>query len=462
MELRGLAALVTVVALSACGSNEPTAASDPTSGTNDPAITPDSPGEWSAPEPLGSVGLQILSAPAVAAAADRVVVVWARAITDGAEVWSRSWTPADGWSAPMRIGTAQRALSASTLRLELDASGSGFAAWVETAENEERLVVCRYSGARWARTEILERQAFRFHFLSSLDLHVEPGGNAIVARSTDDGMRAFAFTSGRWSPPIVAVTRDETRRCGSVAVALHGRIAVVTWALTIFERILPPDPPPAVVTARRIDLGSGVAEEATITREPSAATAGAWVDASGRAHVLSNWSRFARSMRYEPGGAWQEPDALPDMVRDAVGRADGSLTAVFAATGANAIESLAVRRWTPEEGWSPTEPLPAPSSVGIHADLRLAGATPAAFVLMSTWSDTPRLARREPTRWLGEDVPGPSKTMRPSCASEASPCLSDPSRLAVTPDGAAWVVWQQRDAPNEHSIWAQRRLPGTP
>jgi hypothetical protein len=417
---------------------------------------------WTRPERLGDVGGDLTGSPMVlATAAGRIVLVWIASVGGTMTLQARDGGASTGWSPAVQLHSGEPANVIGPVRLGLDTSGNGFAAWLEILPSERRLVISRFTaGQGWSTPRVMERRADEDVF-DGLALAVDPSGDAILAWSTQNVSRAYVY-AGRWSEPIPIAAREGDRRLGSTVAAVNGRVAVVAWTRNEFSVDAPTDPGEA--RAVRIDLSTGLAEEATVTRSHSAHAAAAHVDPAGRAVVLEDALTIARWMRYEPGAGWLAPEPFGEGdIRALAGGEGAGMLALVDRTDNDGRHRLYARDLVTGSGWTEGAQVLEFSAAAPWGpvDAEVASATGDAYVLSQQAADVAWLAHRAAGAWTAERVPGPTTTLAASCRFPQGVlgCLWI-TRLAVDPGGSAWVAWQQQD-PFGTSIWIQRKLPRT-
>lgn len=407
---------------------------------------------WTEPQQLTE---SVIAGGELAATGSTVVAFWLQAEGGRTTIYARRHTDLGGWSSPLTLSGLPSIFDIRNHRFGLDRAGNAVAAWLEYDDTESRLLVSRLpAGAGWDAPRVVDREPFATGGAADgLDLEVEPGGDALVAWASRAHVRAFHWSGGRWSPPVVSAGGALSF---AVTVGLHGRSGLVCWG----ERA----GPQKRAVARSLDFARSESEEATLFFGREGGGLSAVVAPDGGAAMILNGPTGARVVRYEPGRGWQPTVALGAQdVRDLQADARGGLVALASEPDAGGLESLSLSYWTHDIGWLPPEAV----LTGATPDPRLSGApgwTNAALQIDPVTRTPYVMGRKEPNEiwlarssgrgWLAERMPGHAP------GSESSRCIGRSCyllpRLAAD-SRSAWILWWE---PSDlgWSIWVQRRL----
>ena len=284
-----------------------------------------------------------------------VVVVW-RDYAGSAAVWSNRWTPGEGWGTSERLQTED----GPTIRprVAMNANGQAVAAW----EQSDCMSSYDIWSRRWTPNEgwgAAERIETADGAALFPEIAIDSSGNAVAVWTQADGAGMHPAWSNRWTQDVGWGTPERIQSSDSwasdaqVAVDLDGN-AVATWRERNSENIY------------ELWLNRWTPDEGWGTPERSDATESVGkyqmaLDPSG--HALAVWStgygqgfdRGLWSARWT--GAWEPAEQLVDdrRTRDPKLAFDASGDAVAtwmywsgADTGGARIWS---GRWTPDEGW---------------------------------------------------------------------------------------------------------------
>jgi len=300
-----------------------------------PAVAAPRAGGWSQAVEVARVDADVFDLEVVARRGVQVAG-WIRSRGERSHVVVAVKPRGGGWGTPARVPGTR---GASEVELGQDGRGHTVAAW--TRGRAVKSAELRAGGAGWTRPLVLHRTraGARGVFPGYLDLAVNRRGRAVLAWETVDDDRDSV--SAR--PRVQATVR---RRSGG-------------WAQT------------KTLSTRR---GDAVRPEVALDDRGRATVV--WSQGVGARSQVLTTSRAAR-------GPWDEVRALSRRSRTGIPRVaflpGGRLAVVwdFAPAGAAGI---AVRRWSRGSGWSATEVLRGPRSVGwLDAGIDRAGRVTAAW-----------------------------------------------------------------------------------
>ncbi len=423
--------------------------------------TPSSP--WSAAVPLadvtdrsgGRAGRADLSCLAVSEGG-RAVVLWTQRGLDADELWARP-IEEDGTSgAAERVQGPDRLARVADVLCGIDATGRGYASWIEYSGDESRLVVRRFQGRAWDPAAVLiDRRPLSSSISSRIrhDLAVDAGGRALVAWIAEDGLRSAVAVDGTWADAGIVEDRPFPDSAIQLAIQIRGPHAVAAYVRNSADSIGVPILEPF---ARFLGpTGWGAAQALGGNRNLRALRLLApTLDERGRSTVITSRTTsgptYPCSNRFD-GAAWSPVSCLPSVTLGTTDPAEDSSGEVFVANhGADALQAV---RWPPGASEAVVETVSAlvpamPSGAALSAD----GTSHAVWLADSRpWLG--RAPRGGP--WTVEVVPAASQS-RPPCPGGG---LSGTTELRLGADarGRDLVTWIEGDC-GTATLWMQQRM----
>ena len=311
---------------------------------------------WCTGESIGVAATTGTAQANLAADADGNVVVVTREYSGSSDVWTNRWTPEEGWGTSEPLQT----VDGPTIRprVAMNASGTAVAVWDQSDCTRSYDIWSR----RWTPNEgwgAAERIEAEDGFAQLPEVAIDASGNAIAVWTQANGVGVHSTWSNRWTQGLGWGTPERIQSSDSWAsdaqleVDLDGN-AVATWRErneNIYELWL-----------NRWTHGEGWG---TPERSDATQSVGKYqmaLDPSG--HALAVWStgygqgfdRGLWSARWT--GAWEPAEQLVDdrRTRDPKLAFDASGNAVAAWMYWSGADFGGARiwsgRWTPDEGWA--------------------------------------------------------------------------------------------------------------
>lgn len=256
---------------------------------------------------------------AVNAAGDAVAVWWQLdPVMTGsvAHVWSTSFTPGGGWTAPQRI--VSKVDTASTkVQVAIDAAGNALAVWMQpdVVGTGARLDIwaTRYvAGGGWEAPQLIETD--NAGNATDPQLAMEPNGNAFAVWQASDGIRtniwANRFVKGTGWGTAALIEASDVGPAFAPRVAADGAgNAIAVWVQYL-------GPTVQSIVANRFTAGVwGMAAAIESDDSGDADTPQIAINASGVAHAV--WVQYRNGSRYEvmtsgfaPGSGWDAPTMI--------------------------------------------------------------------------------------------------------------------------------------------------------
>jgi len=429
------------------------------------AVVCDEQRRWHAAQEIGESGGVSRDAKVATVSAGNALAVWTlqpdpAAIPIG--VFSNVLLTASGWGAPLEVGSLGALDSAFRPKLEIDASGNGFAVWHSFNGTLFNVLWSHYTAnVGWSAPALIGNPAATNQIEPQIALDSNGGAIAVWEQSVGTQFRIVAsrFDAGAgWGPAQLADLAPGNSHSGEafqpqIALDTHGN-ALIVW------QQFDPGVNQTNLWANRYSAADGTWGTAVELGQAQNVndtdrTARIRCDANGNALVVWNQPPVGVwSDRYVSGSGWQTPQLIgsgaftdqPDVGLDAHGNA----LAVWAQPIASGLGSIWSNQFTPTAGWGTAAPIESHTGGGAGRPRVAVDASGNALAVWQQRID----ALNTFNIWALRFSSGAGWGQPQQISNGTGTAVG--AEIANDVQGDAVAVWEQGDASDDVSIWSNR------